>query len=244
MLRSLLLLMVLIVCLPLHSVASEELSTTSAKKETSITYSIEEIPMIVIGYNLFCERYGFFKSLESNSHNPLIRLDKNVEKLSAGVQRGLAFTHMVFTVQNDIIGQQSGFLRVNNKTLEESGVPFKNILFVTTPIKSFGNRVLAILSAVSPEYTTIFAVDNELNVELLYDDMKKRDITNLRGMRVPISMGSIYGIRVVKPGYLLLQERMVPGGYGFAQFLSPYENRSFIVDITNGDFRMELERRK
>lgn len=194
--------------------------------------SNEELPSVVIAYSLFCARYDEFKSLESNTQNALIKLRKNIDALPGGISTGLVFAHRAFILQN-LEGRSEGFVRMKNKTLEESNIPFESILFVTTPIESFGNRVLLILSAVSPETTEIIAIDSKLRSELLYSSFNKNDIKNIKEVKGTPQVGSIFCIKVIKPGVFELQERLEPGGRGFA---SPYESRTFIVDVTTGKF--------
>lgn len=215
--------------------ASDEtlIKSVSLEKEE---YLSEELPSIVIAYSLFCARYDAFKSLESNPTNVLIKLGRNIDALPGGISTGLGFTRRAFIVHNNIVGHLSGFARGKNKTLEESNVPFESILFVTTPIKSFGDRALLILSSVSPEKTTIMAVDNKLNTELLYDSFNKNYFDSKK-----TTMGSIYGVKVMKPGYLELQERMEPGARGFS---SSYKNRSFMIDVTKGIFEISMKQER
>ncbi len=217
--------------------SNEALVKSLSLKTPREEYSIEELPIIVIAYSLFCARYDEFKSLESNSQNPLVKLKKNIDALPGGISTGLCFTHRAFIVQNRE-DHLSGFVRIKNKTLEESKVPFENILFVTTPIESLGNRVLLILSSVSPERTTIAAIDNKLNVELLYDSFEKNVIKNMEYIKGSRDIGSIYSIRVKKPGIFLLEERMERGG---RKFVSPYKNRTFIMDVSKGVFEISMK---
>lgn len=200
-------------------------------------YLSEELPSVVISYSLFCARYDSFKSLESNPQNVLMKLRKNIDTLPGGISTALAFTHRAFIVQSDLKDQVSGFVRVDKKTLEESKVPFESILFVTTPIDSFDNRVLVILSSVSPEQTAIFSVDKKANVELLYDSINKNKISNIKNST---TLGSVYRVRVIRPGYFLLEERMEPGGRGL---LAPSENRTFAVDVTKSVFEISMKAR-
>lgn len=197
-----------------------------------VSWSESSLPGLIVAYGLYCARYDEFKLLGSNPQNVLIMLGKNINALPGGISTGLAFAHRAFVVQNEIEGHLSGFLRVRDKTLEGSKVPFESILFVTTPIASYENRILVILSSVSPERTTIFSVDKNLKVELLYDSIHKNYFDDKK-----TTVGSIYNVEVVEPGKFLLQERMEPGGRGF---LSPYKNRSFMIDIAKGSFEISL----
>ena len=217
--------------------ASESSSKPATGEALKEEYLSEELPSVVISYALFCARYDSFKSLGSNPHNVLIKLGKNIDALSSGISTALAFAHRAFIVQNNLKDQVSGFVLVDKKTLEESNVPFESLLFVTMPIESFGNRILVILSSVSPEQTTIFAVDRNLNVELLYDSIHKNKITNIKNSTM---LGSVYGVHVVRPGYFLLEERIEPGGRGL---LSPTENRTFTLDVTKSAFEISMKDR-
>ncbi|MBI4650811.1 hypothetical protein HY745_05900 [Candidatus Desantisbacteria bacterium] len=195
----------------------------------AVSIELSDLPAIGIAYNIFCSRYNEFQPLESKLDNVLIKLSNNIDKLTLDIPTRMAFTHLAFIVQNNITDHYSGFARVKDKTLEESKVPFESILFVTTPFESIGNRILLILSSVSPERTSIVAVDNKLNIELIYDSFSKNEIKNMKEIKGTTNVGSLYSVQVQKPGVLLLQERMEPGGYGF---VSPYKNRIFILDVT------------
>jgi hypothetical protein len=212
-------------------------NVTMKKDVRDEEYLNEELPMIVIAYNMLCSRYESFKCLESSPKNPLIKMKTNIDAFESGISTVMAFTHLAFTTENNIEGHMSGFIRVNNKTLEESCVPFTNILFVTTPIKSYNNHILVILSSVSPDRTTVFSVGKRLDVNLLYDSFMKNEIKNAMDIKGTRTIGSIYGIRVLKPGSFLLQERMEPGALGFAP---PYKNRIFRIDVTKGSFEITL----
>ncbi len=156
---------------------------------------------------------------------PLKILAKNLEKLPSpgkfplDIPTRMCFSQLAFVVQNGIEGHRSGF-----------HFPHESILFVTTPIETFGNRVLMILSDVSPERTSVVAINNELSVELLFDSFEKGEIENAKSTTV----GSIYGIEVQRAGYLTLHER--PGRIG------GYDNkRVFIIDVTEGRFKLTVQ---
>jgi hypothetical protein len=233
----------LILCLVLSLVfcfinsSASNYNVTMGKDVRDEEYLNEELPMIVIACDLLCSRHESFKCLEGSPKNPVIKLITNIDALGIGISTVMGFTHLAFTTENNIEGHMSGFIRVNNKTLEESSVPFTNILFVTTPIKSYNNHILVILSSVSPNRTTVFSVDNKLDVNLLYDSFEKNEIKNVMDIKGTRTIGSIYGIRVLKPGSFLLQERMEPGALGFA---SQYKNRNFRIDATKGSFQITL----
>lgn len=229
------------------STADEAKSSSTEKLPYSIDEwsSIDELPSIIISYYLYIKRYPEFKSLESTPQNILIKLRKNLDALSLGITHDISFVHMAFIVQNNIQGHVSGYFRIKNKTLKESGVPYESMLFVTTPIESFGNRVLVIISSVSPERTTIFSVGNNLSTELLYDTFDKNDIKNKEEMLSSgstDSMYSIFNVRVEKPGVFLLEERRDRGSVH--PFHPTIEGRKFIIDVTKDKFELSMKKQK
>lgn len=199
-------------------------------------------PSYLPGVVIACQMLQWFRTircLQSTPPGPVIELSNNVENLSPDIRDKMSWAHLVFTVQNNIGESRSGFVRIEGRTLEESNVPpFENILFVTTPIESFGNRVLVFVGSESPEDTTIFSVDETLNVELLFESNRKKTIRNIEQIKSIKGIFSIYGIEVVKPGYFLLQERAHVSG---DKIFSPYKNRVFVVDVTRGAFEMTLD---
>lgn len=210
-------------------------------------YGIEDLPSIVIAYRLSCGlsfNYPEFKKILENPDNCLGKLSKEFEEKSIFIPNSYIFgPSYVFIVQNNIKDHFSGFVRIKNKTLEESKVPFRHILFVTTPIESYGNRILVIDSIVGPEITGIFSVDKNLNVKWLYNNSflpnedEKGDI--------PLPIGSIYSVQVIKPGVFLLQERLIPGGrMGADEIVYDFlhKNRTFRVDVTDGVFKISKEK--
>lgn len=207
----------------------------SADKVTVI--SNRELPSVVVAYGLFCSRYNDFKSLRSYGQNPLVRLSRSIDALPGGISTALAFVHRSYIVQN-AENHFSGFMQSNNKSIPDSGIPFEGMLFVTTPIESLGGRVLAIISATSPERTTILAIDNGLNAELLYDSLSKNDIENIKDITGTRTLGSIFNVRVMKPGIFEVDERAAPGGPGT---VSHHENRTFVIDTASGTFRLSMK---
>jgi hypothetical protein len=177
-----------------------------------------KLPTIVIAYNLFCSYYNEFKTLEPEHKNILIRLGRSLDQLNIGISTRLALTSRTFIIEN-IEDHFSGFPRVHEKTIEESKIPFDRILFVTTPIESFNNRILLILSSVSPERTTIISVDKKLHTELLYDSFVQNN---------NIEISSIYFIRVLKPGRFWLETRIRPS---YREFYKNKKNRTFILEV-------------
>jgi hypothetical protein len=223
---------IILICCPFYVIGSESshdklISSTSSFVEVD-KYSSTKITDIVIAYSLYCAMYNSFKPLESNLDNPIVKLVNNIDKLPGGISTGIAFPHWTFILQNNIKGNVYGFEQMEGKSLEDSKVPYENILFVTTPIESYGMRILVILSMVRPDRTTIFSVDNNLKPVLLYDSFQK----NILKGDDSWSIGSIFKIKVIYSGYFSLMERA-----GREEDIN-FSNRSFILDVTKGKFNL------
>jgi hypothetical protein len=160
----------------------------------------EILPAIITTYGLFCSHYNDFKCIETENNNFITKLDKNINSLSGSISTRFAFVTRNFIVQNDK-DYFTGFVRgkKNNKGLYE--IPWESLLFVTEPIASLENRILVILSSVSPAQTTIFSVDSSLKTELLFDSFK-----NVKGVEI----GAIYYIRVLDKNKFLMEARIKP----------------------------------
>jgi hypothetical protein len=196
--------------------------------------SDDELPSIVIAYSLISSRYNDFNCIFNVKHNVVALIANEFDKLPGGISTKLSFVRSSFILQNSI-GQFAGFLRTNDQTLESAKIPYKSFLYVTTPIDSFDNRILVIISSVSPEQTTIFSIDNQLKTVMLYDSIVKNNIDNMKDIKGSRLLGSIYCVKVIKPGLFELQERLEPGARGF---VSPYKYRRFYIDITKGKFKL------
>lgn len=194
--------------------------------------SFDELPSVVISYRLISSRHNDFQCIFFENNNILSQLAKELDKLPDGIATKLSLTNMAFILQNSN-GQFAGFTRTKNQTLENAKIPYESFLFITTPIYSFDNRILAIISTVSPDQTTIISIDNKLKAVLLYDSFCKNNINNLKDIKGSRFIGSIHSVKVIKPGVFDLQERLEPGARGF---VSPYQYRIFHIDITKGKF--------
>jgi hypothetical protein len=189
----------------------------------------DNLPTVVISAQSFVQWYSEFKTRESDRNNPVVKLVKNMERSLGGATTGLGFAPLSFVVQNEIAGYFVGFSKTQTKTLKYTDIPYEGILFVTTPIESFGNRVLVFLGSVSPQQSTIFSVDGSLNVTPLY------------GSQTPIKysdgdtthLGAILGIRVVEPGLFQLAERR-----DHHRSLPPTIEMRFLVDVRRGKFEI------
>lgn len=151
-------------------------------------------------------------------------LNENLEQLSVGIPLEIAFVKHVFISQTNIPGHASGFPAQNEEASDKPSIPYESTLFVTTPIESLGDKILVILSSVSPERTRIFTIDAEYNAELVFDAVNKNHFENT-------TIGSIHSMRVVKADKFILEARS-----GRVSL----EPRSFSISISNGDIKIEL----
>lgn len=214
-------------------------NTLTSLQEMEYVVTSEALPTILDAYVLYLTAYPDFKCLETEPKNVLVRLRNNIDAISKSISARLSWVREVFIVQTDIRGYVSGYFRANTKSLEGSGVPDHSLLFVTTPIKSFKNRVIAICSGVAPESTTIISIDKDLNIELLYDTLLKNNITNKTKMSASQRMYSVMNIRVIKSGVFILEERKDTGTAGTNQ--PTVEGRTFILDVSKGKFELLSE---
>jgi hypothetical protein len=192
-------------------------------------FSPEELPNIIISYNLSVSYYNDFSclwQLNERSHF-FSKLHSEFESLSCNIDTRMSFTHLAFISQNNIEGHFSGLIPKQANKIKEPKVPHENILFVTTPIESLGNSILVLLSSVSPERTTVMSIDNMLNVNLLYDSYEEK---------LPYKIiCSISSILVIKPGIFKLEERK-------SGRCSPSDlKRNILIDVSSGDFKIFVE---
>jgi hypothetical protein len=102
---------------------------------------------------------------------------------------------------------------------------------------SFDNKVLVVFSSVAPQQTTIFSVDENLKVDLIYDSIKKHTFRDAdSGEQEP--MASIYQIRNLRNGTFLLKERkfsgVMGGGGGRTLILDPKKSTITIQRLKGG----------
>jgi len=214
-------------------------NTQTSPQEMEYLVTSQALPMILSAYVLYLTAYPDFRCIETDPKNVLVKLRNNIDAISKSISAGLSWVGEVFIVQTDIKDYVSGYFRANTKSLEESGAPDHSLLFVTTPIKSFKNRVIAIRSAVGPESTTIISIDKDLSIELLYDTLLKNNITNKATISASQRMYSVINIRVIKSGVLILEERRDAGTAGTDQ--PTVEGRTFTIDVSKGKFELLSE---
>jgi hypothetical protein len=182
-------------------------------------YSPSELPDAIIAYSFYCSHYlNEFKGIKLNANTTFMKLQKNLDGLKCDISTNLAFTHRSFIVQDET-GYYAGYKRIDDMTIEESKIPYENILFITTPIEELRNRILVILSSIRPERVTIISVDSEMNTNLIYDSFNKSD---------DIGISSLYGIKVISVNSFLLEGRISPK---YLSFYQPLKNRSYVLKI-------------
>jgi hypothetical protein len=199
-------------------------------------YIPEEIPMLVISYSFVCSRPDEFKCLESVRDNSLTRLGRNIDALPGSISTGMGFVHMALTVTNDVGNASAQSMMGPGRWLQQMTIPDVSILFVTTPIAEYGNRVLVILSSVSPDSTTIISVDDRLNVSLLYNSFLKNELKNKDKILGSNTLGSVYSVRFVESGSLVLKERRRVR-YDIDRLIPP---REFLIDLRSGGFKLSM----
>src|SRR5207248_73899 len=97
----------------------------------------------------------------------------------------------------------------------------------TDPVPALDDRVLVIISTVGPERTTIVTLDEKLQMRSVYDSGGSPAQSHFP------PLGSIYQVKVVGAGKLLLQERRLPG-----ENVNTLSNRSFLLTINHGEISL------
>ena len=177
----------------------------------NVEIPVECIPTCIVAY-AYCLHFEtpFYSGRYQEIHQdetPLSQLYKSCQKIDAIADFGVVSDS--FIVRNNPRNAIYGF----EKLASPKEVPLEKFLFVTEPISSFGNRVIVITSSVSPERTSFFAVGSDLSIERLFPTFDP-------------PLGSIYGVKVVRPGKYLLYERWYPGDRS-----SKFTGRTSILDL-------------
>jgi len=200
------------------------------------------LPAFIISYTFFVsgQPQQFAAQVDAATEGSLFagfkRFESQLTKIDPDLPTGLSFVKSVFIIQSAPDRNVAGFVRKPGKTLEQSGVPFESLLFASTPIPALGNKVIMILSLISPERTVLVTVDTALQIELVYDSFSK---STSKTMRIPVPIGSIYAVRSQGPDRFLLEERMLPGGRGH---VSSLRNRVFVLRIVQGTIELFEEK--
>lgn len=211
----------------------------ASPSDMPVKYFPNDLPSFVLAYSLALRQYEEFRCLWESTgkdqyKHPFPLLEANLNRISPNINVSFGFTHNAFIVQNHIRGHFSGFGAEENRDNQMLMIPFENILFVTTPIESYGNRCLVFLSSVRPESTTIFAIDQELKVKLLYSTFDDK-FNKISEKEYSTIMCSIFSIQVREPGTFILNERE-----GNRCTISK-ERRTFRLGVGKGGFKISLE---
>ena len=124
----------------------------------------DSLPSLLVSYSLYASYNKYFNDNfeKKNNQNWYSVLEKNFEKLSCDINTRLSFSHVSFVVQ-DVFGSKYGDETRNNFNNQ------KSVMFVSVPLNKIGNKVLVVLSSTAPNRSTVMTVDNNLDVNLLYD---------------------------------------------------------------------------
>ncbi len=167
-----------------------------------------EIPMLVNGFVYSIINYNKYKqiyqdnmaieyiTLLSNLHK--YKIDRKNNKLDIVTE--LAFCKKIYQFHDNFTNIIFG----RNKDEEKD---WKCILFISLPLKELNESILLILSSVSSPRTTIFTINNNLDVRLIYHSYKKNTL-NLGPNSAPLA--SIYKIKCINKNEFILYEIFYP----------------------------------
>ncbi len=160
------------------------------------------------------------KDLSALAETKCVGLDKSLAEAGA---ENLAFSHLSYFVQFGVVGNVYGYVRRPKTTLDQSGIPFEGMMFVTEPVPALKNKVVVIFSQISPERTLVFTLDGDLRPSMLYDSFAPSSGSK------DSQLGSVYQVKVTSHTRLSLQERRIPGGD-----ISELSNRVFDLPLKSG----------
>ena len=126
-----------------------------------------ELTNLPMAYS-FCPSYpmGCYKAWDSEDESLLLQqMHSKMEALPYDIPRRLAFTGQSYTVQSNASCHFSGSTDDGREDADSND----GVLFVTTPIRAFGDKVLEILTSAGPVRTAILSVEPRLDVKTLYD---------------------------------------------------------------------------
>jgi len=159
---------------------------------STVEVAPNELPMLLISY-----AYSISRDVEITAavETPLGRtyraLEQRLEGLRVDLPTKLGFVHEAFVVQPRTVGSRA------------IGKPGESTLYVTEPLPQFGEAVVVVVSSVSPEMTTVFQVDRQLNVRLIYDSL----VASPAGVGSSCGpLGQINGAEASPEGNLVLTE--------------------------------------
>ncbi len=173
--------------------------------------------------------------------NRLIRLNRQMGSNGAP----LDFVIRTWFLESSDRGNTAGYpsVAVGRTAFSKHALDGGCYVFITSPIKSFGNRVLVIRSKPGDYDTTIVSVDRFLKVSPLYDSL---DIPQPASLKQPeVGVGPVYRMAVAKPDVFYLYETAEEGLSlkNVGAFVSHPNARVFVIDFPDGHFRIRLRSR-
>jgi hypothetical protein len=176
-------------------------------KASAVVTSVD-LPQTIITYGFLVGHYPDEFILGREPRTPLASdmkaLNDALNSLDCDVPIRLGFPHRVFVVPSLPVGQWIGFVRTADTP------PDEGTLFVTEPLRTKPERVLVVLSSVSPERTTVFWVERSVQgyaSGLVYDSFKKGKISNENHT----AMGAVTAVSAGEGEEILLKEWAEPG---------------------------------
>jgi len=174
----------------------------------SVAMQENSLSEALVTYSFLASHYSLrFLFVHRNATNTLARdmkaLNDALTTLQCNTPNILAMPHAAVIVPTSASGQW--FSLEPTKT-----PPNEGLLFVTRPQTRNGARVLAVVSGIGPDETTIFWLQNtngSFSATLLYDSFKKGKVANSPGTIV----GMIMAVRLERGDDILLKEWAEPG---------------------------------
>lgn len=186
-------------------------ASASAQNESSVDPST--LPMVVISYAFTLGEGAEDRGNAIDGASPLARIyraiETSLEETHADLPTKLAFVRESYVIQPTVTGSKV------------VGTHDRSTLYVTAPVHALGDASIVIVSSVSPEATTVFQVDGQLHVKLIYDSMAANKF--LSGSSCS-PLGQIEGVEISISGKLVLTETNVRW--------SSKKRRSILLDAT------------
>jgi hypothetical protein len=197
-----------------------------ATGRAAVETSGEILAQAVVGCSYVAEYVSDIETLPKET-----RCAEILKVLDQAGAEAIRFSHLSYFVKATTIGNKYGFERKTGATLEESGIPYIGLLFVTDSVNPRGDRILIVFSQVAPERTIVITMDEDLRSNVVYDSHSKvHPAYNSFGQ-----MGSVYQLRTLGRGRFLLEERRIPG-----EPVANRSNRAFQLVVKNGNVKILL----
>ncbi len=117
-----------------------------------------------------------------------------------GILGGFLFCRDAYFLSNKKQNKLIGYIQDTKQSNLKSSTPSSTILFFTEQLSDSENKIIIILSRVSPARLTIFSFDKNYKAEVLYDSFKMNVYDKT-------TIGSIENIKITGRNTYLLQER-------------------------------------